>query len=260
MEKIKIYQADAFADELFKGNPAAICILDTELSTKMMQDIAKENNLSETAYIFEKDGKLNIRWFTPGCEVDLCGHATLASAHILFNHENFQGDIIEFQSKSGPLRIIKKEDLLEMDFPAEIVKECAPEAIIEKALGKKPLSTYLGTDYMAVFANESDIANFKPDFRELLALKSRGLIVTAIGDNCDFVSRWFGPQSGVDEDPVTGSAHCLLTPFWAGKLGKTSLTAKQISERGGKLYCSLDGDRVKIAGKAVTYLEGYIFI
>lgn len=259
--EIKIYQVDAFAEGVFKGNPAAVCPLKEVISDELMQSIAMENNLSETAYIFDKDGERNIRWFTPGCEVDLCGHATLASAHVLFNHEGFEGDTIEFMSKSGKLYVTKRGDDLELDFPEEIVEPCEHVQKIENGLGKKPLELYKGTDYFAVFESESDVEGFKPDFRTLAGLDSRGLIVTAKGKDVDFVSRWFGSEStGVDEDPVTGSAHCSLTPYWAKKLGKTELNARQLSARGGSLKCTQDGSRIRIAGKAVTYMTGTITI
>lgn len=196
----------------------------------------------------------------PACEVDLCGHATLASAHVLYNHEGFTGQILEFQSKSGPLRVTNKGDILELDFPAQELTPCEINPAIEKALGKKPIETYAGDDIMAVFESEADIAGFKPDFRELMVLDARGLIVTAKGDSCDFVSRFFAPAVGIDEDPVTGSAHCKLTPYWSKITGKKLMTARQISERGGMLFCTMDYDRVKIAGKAVTYMEGTILI
>jgi len=255
---IKIYQADAFADAVFKGNPAAVCPLDEIISDDMMQLIAAENNLSETAFIFEKNGQKNIRWFTPAAEVNLCGHATLASAHILFTEENYDGDIIEFMSKSGILKVSKKGEMLELDFPAELVQPCEISPILEKALGKRPLETYTGSDMLAVYESEDDIAGFTPDFRMLKELNTRGVIVTAKGKECDFVSRFFGPNVGVDEDPVTGSAHCILTPYWSEKLNKKSLSAKQISARGGSLQCTKEGGRIKIAGKAATYMKGLI--
>ena len=255
---IRIYQIDAFANEVFKGNPAAVCPLKEVISDEIMQSIAFENNLSETAFIFEKNSKLNIRWFTPACEVALCGHATLAGAHVLFEHEGFEGDKIELMSESGMLTVTRKGDKLELDFPAERVIPCETDPIIERALGKKPLQTYTGSDMLAVFESEADIAGFTPDFKELAKLNARGVIVTAKGDNCDFVSRFFGPNVGIDEDPVTGSAHCILTPYWADVTGKKELKAKQISSRGGSLDCSLSGDRVKIGGKAVTYMKGTI--
>lgn len=258
--EIKIYQADAFADGLFKGNPAAVCPLDEIIPDELMQNIAAENNLSETAFIFEKDGQRHIRWFTPSCEVALCGHATLASAHILFTEEGFKDDVIEFMSKSGILKVTKKDDTLELDFPVETLTPCEIDPLLEKALGKKPLEVYNSADMLVIFESEEDIRNFKPDFRLLKEVKTRGVITTAKGDKCDFVSRFFGPAVGIDEDPVTGSAHCILTPYWAEKLGKTELNAEQISPRGGKLKCTLDGDRVKIAGKAVTYLKGMITV
>jgi len=260
MTEIKLYQVDAFTGNVFKGNSAGVCPLKEEIPDELMQNIAFENNLSETAFIFTRDGRLHIRWFTPACEVNLCGHATLASAHVLFHHEGFTGQILEFQSKSGPLRVTNKGDILELDFPAEVITPCDIDPVIEKALGKKPIETYTGSDMVAVFECEADIAGFKPDFRELMKLDVRGLIVTAKGDSCDFVSRFFGPNVGIDEDPVTGSAHCLLTPYWHEKIGKKTMTARQISSRGGMLFCTMDYDRVKIAGKAVTYMEGIIKI
>jgi PhzF family phenazine biosynthesis protein len=260
MPAIIIYQIDAFTGEIFKGNPAAVCPLEKELPDEMMQNIAAENNLSETAFVFSRNGRLHIRWFTPACEVDLCGHATLASAHALFHHEGFTGQILEFQSKSGALRVANKGDILELDFPAAEVVPCEIDPVIEKALGIKPVATYKGTDMLAVFEKESDIASMAPDFRELAKLSARGLIVTAKGDSCDFVSRFFAPQVGIDEDPVTGSAHCVLTPYWHSVTGKKMMVARQISKRGGLLFCTMDFDRVKIAGKAATYMKGEIFV
>jgi len=260
MTEIKIYQADAFAEKIFKGNPAAVCPLHEELPEETMQNIAAENNLAETAFITKKNGQLNIRWFTPACEIDLCGHATLASAHVLFNHEGLTGGKVEFHSKSGPLRVEEKDGMLELDFPALAAEKCPADPQIEKAFGKKPLELYKNSDYMAVFESEKDIRDFAPDLAEIKKMDSRGIIVTAKGDSCDFVSRFFGPQVGIDEDPVTGSAHCLLTPYWHSVTGKKTMTAKQLSKRGGKLICTIDGDRVKIAGKAFTYMEGVIRI
>jgi len=258
--QIKIYQADAFTDELFRGNPAAVCPLAEELPSELMQKIAIENNLSETAFIFEKNGERHIRWFTPGCEVDLCGHATLASAHVLFNHEGFKGEVIDFQSRSGLLKVSNNNGILELDFPKTELTECAVNPDIENAIGAKILELYKSDDYMAVVATEKEVAELVPDFRAMMKLECRGLIVTAPGENCDFVSRFFAPQVGVDEDPVTGSAHCMLTPYWSGRTGKKVLNAKQISERGGDLICTLDGGRVRIAGKAVTYMQGTVDI
>jgi len=258
--RIKIYQADAFTDGVFGGNPAAVCPLEEELPEELMQKIAAENNLSETAFIFEKDGIKNIRWFTPACEVDLCGHATLASAHILFEQEDTSDDMIEFQCKVGKISVSREGDLLVLDFPVTKQKECQPDPLLEKALGKRPVETYKSDDILAVFESETEIRNFKPDFKILGEIDTRGVIATAKGDACDFVSRFFGPAVGIDEDPVTGSAHCALTPYWAEKLNKTELTAKQLSERGGQLWCRLAGERVKIAGKAVTYMIGEILL
>lgn len=256
--EIKFYQADAFTGEVFKGNPAGVCPLTEELPEEVMQNIALENNLSETAFVFSRDGRLHIRWFTPVCEIDLCGHATLASGHILFHHEGFTGHILEFQSKSGPLYVTNKGDALELDFPAEKLKPCPVDPELAAALGKEPIETYSGADVMAVFENQSDIEEMAPDMRALGQLEARGVIVTAKGDSCDFVSRFFGPAVGIDEDPVTGSAHCKLTPYWHEKTGKKMMTARQLSKRGGLLFCTMDADRVKIAGKVVTYMEGTI--
>jgi PhzF family phenazine biosynthesis protein len=253
-----IYQVDAFAENLFEGNPAAVIPNAEGLNEEMMQKIAAENNLSETAFITVKDDMLKIRWFTPASEVDLCGHATLASAHVLFNHEGFAGDTIEFTSKSGILKVSKNRDMLELDFPATYFEKTEISPLIEKALGVAPLEVYAADDYMAVFESEKQIRDMKPDFKVLNELDIRGLIVTAKGENYDFVSRFFAPQVGIDEDPVTGSAHCMLTPYWSDKLGKKELSAMQISERGGKLKCVKEGERIKISGKAVTYMVGEV--
>lgn len=258
MEKIKLYQIDAFSGKVFGGNPAGVCPLEAELPDDVMQNIAAENNLAETAFIFSKDGRLNIRWFTPETEINLCGHATLASAHVLFNHEGFTGQILEFQSKSGALRVKNKGDILELDFPVVAYEPCAPIAGLAEALGAEPVETYMCRDIMAVFESEDMIANMKPDFRALKGLDGMGVIVTAKGKSCDFVSRFFAPKVGIDEDPVTGSSHCALIPYWTEKLSKRLMTARQLSKRGGMLFCSLDYDRVLIAGKCATYMKGEI--
>jgi PhzF family phenazine biosynthesis protein len=259
--ELKIYQVDAFADKVFSGNPAAVCPLRDWLPVETMQNIAMENALPETAfYVNEADG-LRIRWFTPTVEVDLCGHATLATAYVLFNHENFVGDKIVFNSRSGPLTVTKSKDTLTLNFPVDKLMEVSPIPDLEIGLGLKPLKTLKGkTDYMLVFENEDQIRNMHPDFKTIAKVKARGIIVTARGNQVDFVSRFFGPQSGGDEDPVTGSAHTSLTPYWAEILNKTELTAWQLSQRLGKLKCKLLGDRVEISGQAKLYLIGKIFI
>lgn len=258
---LKIYQLDAFTDKIFGGNPAAVIPLNDWLSDELMQKIALENNLAETAFYVLENDKFHIRWFTPTVEVDLCGHATLATAYQIFNYENYPKSIIEFTSKSGILKVEKQGDLLELDFPMDkLIPAKTPQALID-SLEATPIETLKGlTDYMLVFNNEAQIKAFKPDFRKMSEVDCRGVIVTAKGDEVDFVSRFFGPNSGGDEDPVTGSAHTSLAPYWAKVLNKTILSAKQISPRGGELQCTLVGDRVKIAGKVAPYLVGEINI
>ncbi len=259
--EIKIYQVDAFAEKVFSGNPAAVCPLDKWLPDETMQNIAMENCLAETAfYVHEKDG-LRIRWFTPTVEVDLCGHATLATAFVLFNHENYQGNKIVFNSRSGPLTVTKSNDLLTLNFPVDTLTEVSPIPELEEGLGIKSIKTFKGkTDYLLVFESEDEIKNMNPDFKMIGKVEARGVIVTAKGKQVDFVSRFFGPQSGGDEDPVTGSAHTSLTPHWAKVLNKTEFTALQLSSRQGKLKCKLLGDRVEISGQARLYLIGRIFL
>jgi len=257
--KIKIYQVDAFTDKLFGGNPAAVCPLDNWLSDETMHNIAMENNLAETAFYVNENGKFRIRWFTPKLEVVLCGHATLATAHVLFNHEGHKGDEITFDSLSGPLRVLKNGDLLTLDFPADIVKPSSMTSELRTAFQSMPTEVWKGkTDYMLVYSKEEDITALKPDFGILAKAPVRGIIVTAKGKNSDFVSRFFAPASGVDEDHVTGSAHTLLIPYWSAKLGKKNMTAIQLSARKGHLQCTFAGDRVMIGGNAKTYLTGTI--
>lgn len=257
--KLSIYQADAFASRLFKGNPAAVVPLQEWLSDELMQQIAMENNLSETAFFIPEGDHFHIRWFTPKAEVKLCGHATLATAHILFNELNYQGDVLEFNSLSGILTVKKVEDKLQLDFPADFEQEVEPIETFTEAFGTKPLKTLKGrTDYLLLFDSEETIQNLQPNIQLLLSTNARGIMVTAKGNQVDFVSRFFAPAVGVNEDPVTGSAHTTLIPFWASRLSKNELTALQLSARGGQLWCTLSGDRVLIAGKAVTYLRGEI--
>ncbi|MCL2098361.1 MAG: PhzF family phenazine biosynthesis protein [Bacteroidales bacterium] len=262
-QKIKIYQVDAFTDKLFSGNPAAVCVLDSWLSEELMQAIGTENNLSETAFLVPKGSDFEIRWFTPNVEVDLCGHATLASAFVLFNVLNYPSPVIKFYSRnSGLLTVEKKEEMLFLDFPTDTLTAITEEqqnTAVEKCIGIKPIALYKGkADYMAVIDSESTLRSLQPDMRAVGKLNARGLIVTAKGDEADFVSRFFGPQSGVDEDPVTGSAHTTLLPFWAAKAGKNKFTAKQLSQRGGLLSCEFKNDRCIIGGKARLYMIGEI--
>lgn len=227
-----------------------------------MQQIAAENNLSETSFVVKKDNHYEIRWFTPVAEVALCGHATLASAHVLFEHYDHPTNTIQLVSQySGELSVTKENDLLTLDFPKDIFNEIDPPESLVKAFGKAPLNVYKGkTDYMLLYENQEDVEQINPNFHLLKESEVRGVIITSKGKNVDFVSRFFAPGCGVDEDPVTGSAHTTLTPFWSERLGKLKLSAEQISSRGGKLTCELQGDRVRISGKAVTYLTGEIFL
>ena len=259
--QLKIFQADAFTGELFAGNPAAIIPLEAWLPDDTLQNIAIENNLSETAYFIKNEIGYHIRWYTPVAEVDLCGHATIATAHVLWKHLGFDKKEIFFHSRSGQLGVKKEGEWYTLDFPTDkIVKIDTPE-IIMKSLGLMPLETWKGReDYLILVENQSVVANLKPAFRTMAQLKSRGVIVTAEGEDVDFVSRCFYPAYGIDEDPATGSAHTTLTPFWAKRLGKTELTARQISCRGGFLKCQLLGNRTAISGQAITYLEGTITI
>jgi PhzF family phenazine biosynthesis protein len=259
----KIYQVDAFTDKLFSGNPAAVCILDTWMDNKLMQSIGSENNLSETAFAVPNGKDFEIRWFTPTMEVDLCGHATLATAFVIFNILDYPEKVIRFHSpRSGWLSVEKIDDMFFLDFPTDKLELLTEEqcVIIEKCIGMKPTELYKGkTDYVAVIENERSLQTLQPDFDEIIKLKARGLIVTAKGDNVDFVSRFFAPQSGVNEDPVTGSAHTSLIPLWSKKLGKRQMIAHQLSKRGGQLVCEYKDDRCLIGGKARLYLTGKIY-
>ena len=260
MKKIKLYQIDAFTDKVFHGNPAAVCVLDEWLEDRKMQQIAAENNLAETAFVVPNGSDYEIRWFTPTVEVDLCGHATLASGYVLFHYYNHPTNTIKFQSRnSGLLTVDRAGEELTLDFPADVYQLAeAPQALIQ-ALGVSPAETYKGkTDYMLLFRSQKEVEALAPDFRVLASVEARGIIVTAPGEEVDFVSRFFCPQVGIDEDPVTGSAHTTLTPFWSQKLSKKVLRARQLSARQGHLTCEFLGSRVKITGKAVAYLTGEI--
>ena len=261
--KLPIYFIDAFTENVFQGNPAAVVIVKENLTVASMQSIASENNLSETAYVNITASPYLIRWFTPTVEVDLCGHATLASARVLFDDylPNDCSQIIFNSRTRGTLKAFRKGDLIYLDFPADQPDKVEQNKVIVDGLGEKPLKTYRGEDdYLAVFGDEEIIRAMTPDFNMLSQLDARGLIITAPGKEVDFVSRFFSPQSGVDEDPVTGSAYTLMIPYWHEILGKKKFAAKQLSFRSGNVECELHGDRVMIGGKTVRYLEGEILI
>jgi PhzF family phenazine biosynthesis protein len=261
--RIPLYQVDAFVtDGPFTGNPAAVCPLEAWLPDDVMQAIAAENNLSETAFFVPEGDAYRLRWFTPAVEVDLCGHATLASAQIVFDRLMPGRESIAFQTeKAGPLIVSRDGDRLALDFPARPPAPCPASEALVAALGKRPTNVLAARDYLAVYDSSDDVAALTPDFTAVAALDRFAVIVTAPGsDGVDFVSRFFAPARGVDEDPVTGSAHCTLIPYWADRLGKNCLEARQLSRRGGALSCGLHGDRVTIAGRAVLYLEGAITI
>ncbi len=261
--KQKIYQIDAFTDHVFGGNPAAVCILDKWLENDLMQKIAQENNLAETAFVVQRNANYDLRWFTPETEVDLCGHATLATAYVLYNYHGHSENTIRFySSRSGELLVEKVQNgYMVMDFPADDIVPIRGIQEIDKAIGLTPIKTLKGkTDYMLIYNSQEEIEAIVPNFHLLDQLDCRGVIVSAPGKEVDFVSRFFAPQSGIPEDPVTGSAHTSLTPYWANILGKTKMTAKQLSLRSGDLMCEYLGERVKISGKAVPYLIGEIEI
>jgi PhzF family phenazine biosynthesis protein len=260
MSAIPIYQVDAFSSAVFSGNPAAICPLDKWLPDETLQAIATENNLSETAYFVPNGNGFHLRWFTPGCEVDLCGHATLASAYVLFHELGEKGDLLRFHTKSGELRVKRNGDLLALDFPAR------PPAAVERndkllaAVGGNPKEVLAARDYLVRYTTEEEVRRLTPNMEQIAALDRFAVIVTAPGADCDFVSRFFAPAKGVPEDPVTGSAHCTLIPYWAEQLGKTTLHARQVGRRGGELFCKLNGDRVEIAGRGALFLRGTIYL
>ncbi|MCU0448845.1 MAG: PhzF family phenazine biosynthesis protein [Bernardetiaceae bacterium] len=259
MITLPIYQVDAFASRLFGGNPAAVCPLAEWLPDDLMQQIAAENNLAETAFFVPQGRDFGIRWFTPELEVDLCGHATLATAHVILNELGWPESYLHFHSKSGLLKVHRKDQLLELDFPATPPQEAPAPAHLLEGLGARPVYLLRSKfDYLAVYATEAEVLALRPDFGQLGQVATRGIIVSAPGTNCDFVSRFFGPGAGINEDPVTGSAHCALVPYWAERLGKKRLHAWQLSKRRGELWCELAHDRVKMAGNTVLYLQGEI--
>ena len=257
---IDIYQVDAFASRPFEGNPAAVCPLDEWLPDERMQAIAMENNLSETAFFVAEGDGYAIRWFTPAAEVDLCGHATLASAWVLFKRLGFDGDRIVFSSKSGPLTVTREGEELVLDFPAQPPRPCVTPPGLADALGAEPAECLEFVDLMAVFDDPETVLGISPKMHVLAGLDYRGVIITATAPDYDFISRFFAPAVGVPEDPVTGSAHTKLTPYWAGRLNRTRLRARQVSARGGDLVCTLQGDRVLIAGRAVEFMRGRIAV
>ena len=258
--RLPYYHVDAFTSQLFHGNPAGVCLLETWLPNSTLLSIAAENNLAETAFLVRNEDFFELRWFTPEVEIDLCGHATLASAFVLFSEKLASGDAVRFKSQSGWLATSRRNELLELDFPSRPPLPCMPPEKLIDGLGRLPSEVLKSRDYVAVFDSPTDVAKLAPDFQTLAQLDSLGIIVTAKGTDCDFVSRFFAPAAGVPEDPVTGSAHCSLIPFWAGRLGKNELFARQISKRGGELHCRLLGERVGIAGQARLYSKGEIQI
>ena len=258
--KIPIYQVDAFTSRVFGGNPAAVCPLESWLDDATLQSIATENNLSETAFFVGRDGRYDIRWMTPAAEVDLCGHATLASGWVVMNRIERERAQVVFGSRSGPLTVVREGDLLALDFPARPPEPVGEAREVGEALGRAPRQVLAARDFLAVYDSEEDVRALRPDMARVAALDRHGVIASAPGRNCDFVSRFFAPAWGVPEDPVTGSSHCTLVPYWAGRLGKDRLRALQVSARGGELFCELRGPRVQIAGRAVPFMEGLIEI
>lgn len=259
--RLPLFQLDAFTERVFTGNPAAVCPLERWLDDGLLQAIAAENNLSETAFLVRHgDGSAwHIRWFTPAVEVDLCGHATLAAAAVVLETLDPGSEQVRFHSRSGPLDVARRGPLLELDFPARPPQRLAAGLPgLAEALGLAPLEVWQARDVMALLADEEQVRSLRPDLARLAALPTFAVIVTAPGREADFVSRFFAPAKGVPEDPVTGSSHCTLVPYWAERLGRTRLRARQLSARGGELLCELRGDRVALAGRVARYLEGFI--
>jgi predicted PhzF superfamily epimerase YddE/YHI9 len=262
LKEIKIYQVDAFTSRLFGGNPAAVCPLREWLADDVLQMIAAENNLSETAFFIPEGDGFELRWFTPKVEIDMCGHATLATSHVIFNHLHYPQNEIRFSTRFvGPLSVNQHDRWLTLNFPSWIATPVAPlpEHGVTGLGGLQPKECYVKRDYMFVYEREEDIRNVKPDFT-LLGKLGRYLCITAPGKDCDFVSRFFCAGDGIEEDPVTGSAHSMLIPYWTKRLGKTQMLARQLSERGGELHCEFLGERVLIGGQAETYMQGKIFL
>ena len=258
---LSVFFIDAFTKKPFRGNPAAVCPLESWLSDEQMQLIAFENNLSETAFFVRNDDSFELRWFTPTVEVDLCGHATLASAYVLFELLGYENDVIHFSTKSGILKVSRSGEKITMDFPIAIPRKCEPPKELLANFNSTPLETLLiGHTYMVILENEEQVRTYKPDFHKL-SLVDKNVNITARGDNCDFVSRFFAPNMGIPEDPVTGSAHCSLTAYWASKLNKQGdLHSIQLSKRSGEVFCRVKGDRVYLTGSAIRYMEGTIVL
>lgn len=261
--RFQLFQVDAFTSEVFRGNPAAVVPLEAWLPDETLQAIALENNLSETAFFVPEDSGIadyHLRWFTPTVEVDLCGHATLASAHTLFTELGFSGDRVRFSTRaSGVLNVTRRDELIRMDLPAYTLTPSQTSDQLEKALGRQPSEVIdAAPKLLCVFDNKRDVLEIRPDLNAMRGIDALGVIVTAPGTKHDFVSRFFAPNAGVDEDPVCGSAHCALTPYWANRLGRTTLSAHQVSAREGELACELLGDRVALSGRGATYLRGEI--
>lgn len=258
--RLDIFQVDAFTSKPFGGNPAAVVPLESWLPDAVMQNIAAENNLSETAFFVNEGDGYALRWFTPTFEIDLCGHATLATAYVIFELLGSDESIMRFQTKSGELTVERVGERLVMDFPSRPpVASEAPEGLIA-AMGKEPVEVLRSRDYFLVYETEQDILDIRPNFSRLAEIPTHAVIVTAAGQRSDFVSRFFAPEAGINEDPVTGSAHCNLIPYWAEQLGKNEMFARQVSKRGGELHCELRGDRVRIGGNAVLYMKGEIYV
>ena len=260
-KKIPIYQIDAFTAERFRGNPAAVCILQEWLPDETMQNIAAENNLAETAFVVSKGNSHELRWFTPKVEVDLCGHATLATAFVFKEHLNYEPEEMSFRTRSGVLKVVFGGNIMSMLFPSRPGTICEPPRQVIDGIKVQPVEVLKSVeDFMVVLRNEAEVVGLKPDLGIISKLEGRGMIVTSRGNEVDFVSRFFAPHAGIDEDPVTGSSHTTLIPYWSKKLHKKSMIALQVSKRGGRLFCEDLGDKVKIAGKAVTYLTGEITV
>jgi PhzF family phenazine biosynthesis protein len=258
--KLPLYQVDAFTSRIFGGNPAAVVLLDDWLPDSALAAIAAENNLAETAFVVPRGDVMPLRWFTPTVEVDLCGHATLAAAHVLFRYSFTSAKHLIFSTRSGNLVVTRDGELLSMDFPSRPGKPVEVTDALVSALGVRPREAYLSRDLLAIFDSESQIRDFQPDFQRIASLDMFAIIISAPGDTADYVYRFFAPRQGIPEDPATGSANCTLAPYWAARLGKSELVARQLSARGGDLRCTFRGDHVLIAGRTVDYLRGEITV
>ncbi len=258
--EIPFYQIDAFTNKVFSGNPAGVCLLDDWLPDATLQSIAAENNLPETAFLVRGENHYDLRWFTPNVEIDLCGHGTLASGHVVFQYVDPDAEHVDFMSKSGKLSVDRRNELLFLDFPARKAQVANKPEGLDAILGASSLEVLASRDLMAVFDDEDDIRLLKPDLAAVAELDYFALIVTAPGRNSDFVSRFFAPAAAIPEDPVTGSAHCTLIPYWSARLGKKELHAFQLSARGGELFCADRDERVSIGGRCATYLSGTIIL